>query len=383
MKIVIAPAAFKGSLSPLQAARAIDLGVRSTLPQADTLLVPVADGGDGTLEVIHHVRGGVIHEKTISGPLGRPVRASWALLSDGETGIIEMASASGLALLMPGEQDPMRASTHGVGELIRDALGKGIRKLIIGLGGSATVDGGAGMAQALGVGLLNRKGRPLPRGGGSLSQLDRIDPGGLDPRIRQCKIVAAYDVSNPLLGPNGAPQVYGPQKGATPDMVRKLEDALGRLAETIKHDIGIDVAGLPGAGAAGGLGAGLAAFLGARLVSGTDLVLEEISLRRKLTGAHLVITAEGRLDYQSAYGKAPIGVARTARDLHVPVLALTGGLGEGYRALYLEGVDAVMPIVPGPISLEEAQREAYGLLADAAERAIKIVALGGRWTPGR
>lgn len=380
MKIVIAPAAFKGSLSPLQATRAIDLGVRSALPSAETVLAPVADGGDGTLEAVQHAQGGTAHEAVVSGPLGRPVRASWALLSDGETGVIEMASASGLSLLKLGERDPMRAGTFGTGELIREALDKGCRRLIVGLGGSATVDGGAGMAQALGVRLLDRKGRPLPKGGGALSQLDRIDLSALDSRVRDCQMLAMYDVSNPLLGPQGAAAVYGPQKGATPDMVRKLEIGLSRLAEVIRRDIGLDIADLPGAGAAGGLGAGLVAFTSAGLVSGVELVLELIGLREKLAGAHLVITGEGALDYQSVYGKAPVGVARMARALRVPVLALAGSLGQGYQVLHQEGVDAAMSIVPGPMSLEEAQLDAYGLLADAAERAIRIIALGGRWT---
>lgn len=379
VKIVIAPAAFKGSLSPLEAARAIDLGVRSALPQTETVLAPMADGGDGTLEAIQHSRGGAIHDASVSGPLGRTVRARWLLLSDGETGVIEMASASGLSLLQPGDRDPMRASTNGVGELIRDVLDKSCRHLIVGLGGSATVDGGAGVAQALGVGLYDRRGRSLSRGGGALAELEHIDLGGLDDRVGECRIVGAYDVSNPLLGPRGAAAVYGPQKGATPDAVHKLETGLSRLADVIRRDIGLDVAELPGAGAAGGLGAGLVAFLGAQLVSGVDLILKLTGFQEKLSGAHLVITGEGSLDSQSASGKAPVGVARVARDLRVPVLVLAGNLGQGYQALYQEGVDAAMSIVPGPMSLEDAQRDAYGLLADAAERAIRIIALGGRW----
>ena len=379
MKVVIAPAAFKGSLSPLLAARAMDLGVRSTLPQAETVLVPVADGGDGTLEAILHAQGGSTHAARVSGPLGSPVQARLAILSDGETAVVETAEAAGLVLLEPRQRDPLRASTYGLGELIRAALDKGCRRLIVGLGGSATVDGGAGMAQALGVGLYDGKGRPLPRGGGALASLGRIDLTGLDPGVRGCEILGACDVTNPLVGPQGAAQVFGPQKGATAGMVGVLEAGLSRLAEVIKADLGLDVAALPGAGAAGGLGAGLVAFLGGRLVSGVELVLEAVGLRQKLAGAHLVLTGEGILDYQSAYGKAPVGVARMARDLSIPVLALAGTLGEGYETLYQEGIDAVMSIVPGPMSLEEAMGQAYGLLAEATERAIRIVALGGRW----
>lgn len=380
MKIVIAPTAFKGSLSPVEAARAIELGVRSALPQAETILVPVADGGDGTMEAILFARGGTTRESTVTGPAGRPVRAAWAVLPDHDTAVIEMAAAAGLVLLKPGERDPLRTTTYGVGELVRLALDEGCRRIIIGLGGSATVDGGAGLAQALGVSLLDRRGRLLDKGGGALAQLERVDLGGLDPRVQQCRIEAAYDVSNPLLGPEGAAPVYGPQKGATPEKVRRLEEGLSRLAAVIQRDTGLDVAGLPGAGAAGGLGAGLAALLGARLVPGAELVLEMASLRQKLAGAHLVITGEGSLDRQSAFGKAPAVVARQCRDLRIPVLALAGALGPGYQVLYDEGVSAAIPIVPGPMSLEEAQKNSYQLLAEAAERAIRIIALGGRWT---
>ncbi|MDP2661349.1 MAG: glycerate kinase [Dehalococcoidia bacterium] len=383
MKIVIAPTAFKGSLSPLQASKAIELGVRSAMPEAETILVPVADGGDGTVEAIHHAQGGAILEQMVSGPLGGQVRASWALLSDGMTGVIEMASASGIALLGTHESDPLRATTYGVGELVRDALDKGCERLIIGLGGSATIDGGAGMAQALGVELLDRRGHPLPRGGEALARLDRIYLEGLDPRVKKCHIAAAYDVSNPLLGPQGAAAVFGPQKGASGPMIQRLENALARLAKVIKRDIGLEVGDRPGAGAAGGLGAGLLAFLGASLMPGAELVLETIRLREKLKGADLVIIGEGSLDFQSAYGKAPMGVVKIARDLSIPVLALAGNLGQGQEILFRMGVDAAMSIVPGPMSLGDAQRDAYDLLAGAAERALRMVALGRRLDYGR
>lgn len=365
----------------MEAARAIDLGVRSALPQAETVLVPVADGGDGTIEAILHARGGTLREAMVTGPLGGSIKAPWAVLSDGATGVIEMAAASGLALVSPGRRDPLRATTYGVGELVRAALEGGCRRLIIGLGGSGTVDGGAGMAQALGAGLFDRRGRPLSRGGAALSSLARIDLSGLDSRLRQSKITGACDVANPLLGANGAAQVYGPQKGATPPMVAQLEAGLSRLAEVAKRDLGQDVAALPGAGAAGGLGAGLAAFMGAELVSGTGLVLAMVGMREKLAGASLVITGEGTLDYQTAYGKAPVGVARLARDAGIPAVALAGNLGEGYQALYREGVVAVMSIVPGPMLAEEAVRRARDLLAQATDLAIRMMAAGGSIYP--
>ncbi|MDO8691670.1 MAG: glycerate kinase, partial [Dehalococcoidia bacterium] len=352
------------------------------MPEAETVLVPVADGGDGTVEAIHYAMGGAILEITVSGPLGGQVRASWALLSDGVTGIIEMAAASGMALLGTHELDPLRATTYGVGELVRDALDRGCERLIIGLGGSATIDGGAGMAQALGVGLLDRRGYPLPRGGEALARLDRIDMAGLDPRVKKCHIAAAYDVSNPLLGPQGAAAMFGPQKGASGPMIQKLENALSRLAKVIRRDVGLEVEGRPGAGAAGGLGAGLLAFLGASLVPGAELVLEIIRLREKLMGANLVIVGEGSLDYQSAYGKAPMGVVKTARELSIPALALAGNLGPGQEILLRMGVDAAMSIVPGPMSPGDAQRDAYALLAGAAERALRIMALGQRLAYG-
>ncbi len=379
MKIVIAPASFKGSLLPLEAARAIELGVRSALPPAETVLAPVADGGDGTLEAILYAQGGNPQEATVTGPLGFPIKASWAVLLNGDTAVIEMAAASGLALLPPGRRDPMHATTYGVGELIRVALDQGCRRIIVGLGGSATVDGGAGMAQALGVGLYDRSGRPLPPGGAALASLARVDLSGLDQRMSECQVAAAYDVANPLLGPDGAARVYGPQKGATAAMVAQLEEGLSRLAEVVKRDLGLNVADLPGAGAAGGLGAGLAAFLGARLISGVEFVLDAVGLRAKLAGAHLAFTGEGTLDYQTAYGKAPAGVARMARELRIPVVALAGSLGRDYQTLYQEGVDAVMSIVPGPMSWEQAMGQAYGLLAQATELAVRMMAVGGRW----
>jgi glycerate kinase len=378
MKIVLAPGSFKGSLSCLEAARAMELGVKSVLAQAETVLAPMADGGDGTLEAILFAQGGTIRETQVQDPLGRPVAARWALLADGRTGVIEMAAASGLTLLRPGERDPRRATTFGTGQLIRAALEEGCRRLIIGLGGSATVDGGAGLAQALGVGLYDGKGRALPPGGAGLARLERVDLSGLDPRLTGCSIQAACDVTNPLLGPRGAARVYGPQKGATPAMVEELELALSRLAEVLKRELGVDLAALPGAGAAGGLGAGLAGFLGAELVEGADLVAEAISLAEKLAGAQLVLTGEGSLDLQTTYGKTPAGVARLAKRFHIPVVALAGSLKEGYQAVYDCGIDAVESIAPGPVTLGKAMREAYPLLAEATARALRLVAVGGR-----
>jgi glycerate 2-kinase len=288
-----------------------------------------------------------------------------------------MANASGLRLISSEERNPLRTTTYGTGQLIKAALNVGARKIIIGLGGSATVDGGAGMAQALGARLLDAQGDDIAYGGGSLSDLHAIDVSGLDPRLRECEIIAACDVDNPLVGEHGSAAVFGPQKGATPDMVVQLDANLAHFAQIIQRDLGLDVLTIPGGGAAGGIAAGLIAFCGARLYPGTDLVLDTLELDHYVQGVDLVITGEGRIDGQTAHGKAPVGVAARAKRYGIPVVALAGGIGDGAEALYAHGIDVIMPIVVRPMLLEDAMRDAAILLADASERLMRVIGLRG------
>ncbi len=375
MKFVAAPNAFKESLSAPKVAESIAIGIHRVLPDAIVEQVPVADGGDGTAEALVAATGGRIMELTVTGPLGEPVEASYGLLGDGRTAVIEMALASGLHLVPQEKRNPMKTTTYGTGELIAAALDQGVEKVIVGIGGSATVDGGAGMAQALGCSLLDDSGCEIPRGGEGLARLSRIDLSRRHPALEKVETVVACDVDNPLTGPQGAPAVYGPQKGATPEMVRQLDADLGRYADVIKRDLEMEVDTVPGAGAAGGLGAGLMAFLGAKLRPGVDIVIEAARLEEKLQGANLVITGEGKLDRQTAFGKAPIGVARLAKKHGIPVVALSGSLGEGADELVEHGIDAVFTIVPGPVSLEEAMERAGEFIVKVVEQIMRIFLL--------
>lgn len=379
MRIVIAPDSFKGSMDARTVAEAFARGVRQVCPEAELDLVPMADGGEGTVAALVAATGGRIIEQTVSGPLGEPVSAFYGLLGDGETAVIEMAAASGLPLLPIERRNPLVTTTYGTGELIRTALDGGARSLIIGIGGSATVDGGVGMAQALGARFLNASGVEIGPGGGALSSLAQVDLSGLDARLAKTKITVACDVDNPLTGPRGAAAVFGPQKGATPAMVETLDAALAHLAKVIRQDLGKDVEALPGAGAAGGLGAGLIAFLDAGLRPGVGIVVEASRLEERLAGAALCITGEGGTDHQTVLGKTPMGVARAAKAHGVPVLCLSGGLGRGYEAVYDVGIDAVLSIVPGPMSLEEAVRRGPELAEAAAARALRVARIGARW----
>ena len=374
-RIVIAPQAFKGSLSAMEAAQAMAQGVRRVYPRAVIVLAPVADGGDGTLEALVDATGGSYRSDTVSGPLGQPVDAAWGVLGDGSTAVIEMARAGGLVLVPPELRDVRAATTLGVGQLIVRALDEGHRRIIVGLGGSATNDGGAGMAQALGVRLLDGQGLDAPPGGAALARLVRIDASGLDPRIPACEIIAVTDVTNPLCGPLGAAVIYGPQKGATPEVVRELDAAMAHLARLVQRDLGVDVADLPGGGAAGGLGAGLVAFLGARLEPGAELVCRAVGLDQRLQGADLVIVGEGRLDAQTAFDKAPAVVARHARSLGVPVLAVVGSLGPGHEELRDQGITHMAALVAGDGAVEEAMRDASPLLIEATERGLREMEL--------
>jgi len=376
VKIVIAPDSFKGNLSALQVSQAIEIGIKHAVPDAAIDIVPMADGGEGTTQALVDAVGGEIIPAEVTDPLGGRVMAYWGLLSDKTTGVIEMATASGLDLVPLEKRNPLVTTTYGTGELILAALEKGCRKLIIGIGGSATNDGGAGMAQALGVRLLDAKGAQLAFGGAALAELDRIDITNIDPRLSDCDIRIASDVTNPLCGPQGASAVYGPQKGATEEMVKQLDAALAHYADIIKRDLGIDISDVPGAGAAGGLGAGLITFLKARLLPGIEIVIQATGLAEHLKDANLVFTGEGRIDNQTACGKVPVGVARKAKTFGVPVIAIAGAIGDGYQAVYEQGIDAVFGIAPGPISLDQSLAEAKRLIADVAERALRLFMCG-------
>ncbi|WP_338833998.1 Glycerate 2-kinase [Moorella humiferrea] len=373
-RIVIAPDSFKESLDAPAVAAAIAAGIKRVFPDAETVMVPMADGGEGLTSTMVAATGGRTITTTVTGPLGQPVQATWGILGDGTTGVVEMAQASGLPLVPREKRNPLYTTTYGTGELIAQALDAGCRRLIVGIGGSATNDGGAGMAQALGVRLLNAEGKDIGRGAIGLEELNRIDIEGLDPRIKETEILVACDVDNPLCGPRGASAIYGPQKGATPEMIPRLDAALARLADVIKRDLGKDVRELPGAGAAGGLGAGLVAFLGATLRRGIDLVMETLDLDGILAkGADLVITGEGEINHQTAFGKVPAGVARLAGKYGIPVVALAGSIGEGAATVYDHGIKGFMSIVPRPLPLAYCLENAATLLTDAAERLMRLL----------
>jgi glycerate kinase len=377
MRIVIAPNAFKGSLTAFEAAEAIAEGVRAAAPDADILLVPIADGGDGTVDALVAATGGERRTLRVRGPLGDPVDADYGLIAGGSTAVIEMAKAAGLALVPPGKRDPQITTTYGVGELLQHACDAGARHFIVGIGGSATNDGGAGMAQALGYHLLDENGHELAPGGLALKGLARIHVGGVHANWKEAQVDVACDVTNPLTGPSGASAVYGPQKGATPEMVAELDAALQHFAEVIRRDLGVDVEPLPGAGAAGGLGAGLVAFTGARLEPGAEMVMEALRLDERIAGAQLVITGEGRLDSQTArFGKGPAAVAKHARRAAIPVLALGGSIAdEAELRLLFDGLEAT---VLEPCTLDDAIAQARPLLVRAATRMMRLLLTGRR-----
>ena len=376
MKIVIAPDSFKGSLSAAQVADAIEKGIKRVFKDSYFTKVPMADGGEGTVQSLVDATGGEIIYKEVTGPLGDRVKAFLGVLGDGKTAVIEMAAASGLPLVPEDKKNPLITTTYGTGELIKYAVELGCKHLIIGIGGSATNDGGAGMAQALGFKLSDKVGNDIGFGGGSLPELSEIsiDRGGeILEKIE--KIQVACDVDNPLCGPRGASAVYGPQKGATPEMVKELDKALSHYADIIRRDLGKDVKDLPGAGAAGGLGAGLVAFLGAELMRGVDIVIEATGLKEKMEGAHLVITGEGKLDSQTINGKTPMGVAMAAKERGIPVIAI-GGAVDDSPLLYRNGFDCLIAIPNKPMTLKNAIEHADELVTDTAERIGRLIKIG-------
>ncbi len=376
MRIVVAPDSFKGSLSAMDVALAMERGIKTVFSAAQVSKVPIADGGEGTVEALVAVTGGHIIHQTVMGPLGDDVEASWGLLGDGKTAVIEMAAASGLTLMPADKRDPRLATTYGTGQLIKAALEQGIQKIIIGIGGSATNDGGTGMAQALGVKFLDNRKQEFPVGGAALARLATIDLTHLDPRLEQVTLLVACDVDNPLCGPRGASAVYGPQKGATPEIVAELDQALQHYAMIAAKATGKDVADCPGAGAAGGLGAGLMFFTQAQLRPGIDIVLEACDFAAIVKNADLVITGEGSTDFQTAHGKAPVGVAQQAKRHHVPVVCLSGGLGTGCDDVLQQGIDGLMSAVPRPMSLEACMEQAAELVEAATARIVRLIKLG-------
>jgi glycerate kinase len=376
VRIVVAPDSFKGSLTALEAANAIEEGLRRIFPDVEITKIPMADGGEGTVQSLVDATRGRLISRAVTGPLGEEVKAQFGMLGDGTTAVIEMAAASGLPLVPVGKRNPMVTTTYGTGQLIRAGLDLGCRKFIVGIGGSATVDGGAGMAQALGVKLIDENGSDISFGGGGLAKLCKIDMSTLDARIDESEVIVACDVDNPLTGPRGAARVYGPQKGATPEMVEFLDEALGHFAGIVKRDLSKDVEDTPGAGAAGGLGAGLMAFLDARLQLGVDIVIEAAKLEKKTAGADLVVTGEGGIDSQTVYGKTPIGVTKVAKKMNIPVVAIAGNIADDASVVYEHGIDALMSITPRPMSLEDAMANGAKLIADAAERMARLMAVG-------
>ncbi len=379
MKIVLAPDSFKGSLTAVEAAEQMEHGLRRVRKDIQILSLPVADGGEGTIAAFYYALGGTICSVKVTGPAGLKTEARYLVLPDG-TGILEMAEASGLTLLTAEQQNPLVTTTYGTGELLLAMLDAGCRKILVGLGGSATNDGGAGMVQALGVRLLDEQGRDLGYGGGELERLCRIDCSAIDSRLRECQIDLACDVSNPLCGEHGASFVYGPQKGADQAAAARLDKALFHYAELIAEQVGIQVANLPGAGAAGGLAAGFTAFCHAVIRPGIDTILDTIQFDRQVRDADLVFTGEGRTDRQSAYGKVPFGVARRVKAIcpDTPVIVLSGTLGEGASELYSAGVDGMSSILQEIVSLPEAMSRAGELLQNAAERTFRLLLTGGR-----
>ena len=351
-------------------------GALAAVPDCHVSTVPVSDGGDGLTEVMQVGLGGQRLETTVAGPRRKPVRAPFCLIAARRLAVVEMATASGLALLAKAQYDPMRTTTYGTGELIRAAIDHGARRIIVGIGGSATCEGGIGMAAALGFRFLDRDGVAVDPVGESLSRIAAIDRDNVDPRLSGVSISVACDVVNPLTGSNGASQVYAPQKGATPAQVRQLDDGLANLARVIHHDLGIDIAHLAGAGAAGGLGGGLHAFLGGELKAGIDLVLDAVDFSERIRGTDLVMTAEGRIDAQTRFNKAPAGVARYAKAAGLPCVALCGSIGSGVECLHDIGIEAIFSICDGPLSLEMAMRDASALLSRCSTQVVRSFVAG-------
>ncbi|MFW0764527.1 glycerate 2-kinase [Trabulsiella odontotermitis] len=376
MKIVIAPDSYKESLSATEVAQAIEKGFREIFPDAQYVKVPVADGGEGTVEAMIAATQGTAMTAHVTGPLGEPVEAVWGISGDGHTAFIEMAAASGLALVPPAQRNPLLTTSRGTGELILQALDHGAQNIIIGIGGSATNDGGAGMMQALGASLCDANGTAIGFGGGCLMSLNTIDLSQLDARLKTCSIRVACDVTNPLIGDRGASRIFGPQKGASEAMIAELDRNLEHYAEVIKKSLRIDVKEVPGAGAAGGMGAALMAFLGAELRSGIEIVTQALNLEEHIHDCSLVITGEGRLDSQSIHGKVPVGVANVAKKYHKPVIGIAGSLTHDVGVVHQHGIDAVFSVLTSISTLEEAFRGASDNIYRASRNIAATLRVG-------
>lgn len=371
MKIVIAPDSFKGCLTAIEASQAIERGIKKVLPEADTVLIPMADGGEGTLESLISATNGRKVEVSVKGPLHDKVKASYGILGDQETCIIEMASASGLCLVDSAKLNPLITTTYGTGELILTALNDGFRKFILAIGGSATNDAGVGMLQALGMKVLDNQGKKVGLGGAEVSRIVEIDMRDFDSRITECEFIIASDVHNPLIGPDGASRVFGPQKGATPKMVEFLDEALSTWADLVATKTNMHVHYEAGAGAAGGLGSAFQAFFPSKTKRGVDIVIEYTKLVEKLTGARCIFTGEGQIDYQTASGKTPLGVAEEAKKQEIPVFALAGSIGEGIEVLYQHGITSVHSLVNSPMSIQQAMENGAELLESVTEQVMR------------
>jgi len=362
MKIVVAPDSFKGSLTAVEVSDAIEQGVRGIFPEAEIVKIPMADGGEGTVQCLINATEGKILKEKVTGPLGDEVWSSYGILGDKKTAVIEMAEASGLTLVPENKRNPLITTTYGTGQLIKAALDQGCRKMIIGIGGSATNDGGAGMVQALGAKLLDKDGKEIGFGGGELKKITRIDVNYMDKRLFNTKVLVASDVTNPLCGPKGASRIYGPQKGATPEIIEGLDKSLAHYAEIIKRDLNKHIKDVPGAGAAGGLGASLMAFLDAELKPGIDIVIEVVELEEAIKDADLVITGEGKIDSQTIYGKAPIGVAKIAKKYNIPVIAVAAIIGDDADVVYQYGINTLIKISEPPMSLTDPKTKKVQLI---------------------
>jgi len=374
-KVVLAPQGFKESLTGMEIAEAMAIGVKRVWPKAETVLIPVADGGDGTLQALVDSSGGEVRVARVEDAIGRTIDAAWGALGNGTTAVIEVANAVGLARLDQDERDVRNASTYGVGQLFTEALDAGFTDFIIGVGGSATNDAGAGMIQAMGGKLINADGNVVARGGVALSDLANIDVSELDPRMSLANVVVACDVINPLCGPRGASAIFGPQKGATQEDIKELDAALANFADVIAKDLHTDVADIPGAGASGGLGAGLMGFFDARLRLGADIVLEAVNLEEHLKDAELVIVGEGQFDRSTVFNKSPVAVAQRAKRNGTPVIGISGSFGGGFAEVHEHGIDAIFSLVNRPMSLKEAMGDTKRLVAIATEQACRAIAI--------
>lgn len=375
MKVVVTIDSFKGSLSSFELGEGIEAGIKKVYPEAQVIKVPIADGGEGTVDSLVEGTNGKFVAVTVDNPLMEKIRARYGIMGDGKTAVIEMAEASGLPLVPIEKRNPMKTTTYGTGELIKDAILKGCREFIIGIGGSATNDAGLGMLQALGYKFLDENKKELGNGGEILSKVKYIDSTGKIPELKDCKFLVACDVDNPFYGPKGAAEIYSRQKGATEEMVKELDKGLKDLSEVIKKELHVDVSNLPGAGAAGGLGGGLVAFLNGKLSPGIDMILEKVGFEKELENADFVITGEGRLDHQTAMGKAPVGVAKIAKKFDIPVIALAGGVTEGAFQTHEKGIDCFFSIINYPITLEEAMKKetAYKFIKGNTEEIFRLI----------